>query len=190
MGEPARRLDDDNVVLTVECIERDVKVVRSVRLCEYSFEKVRFLYDKLKEFEVLFNDHTKGDFRAFVNQFVVMGPDGPKPVGLVYEVDDVGILFMTEIAEGHSAQVHFTFWDRRFKGREKLCREMLKYVFDLFKFHRIWAEVPLYAYPVLDVVERIGFVKEGRMRSAVRYKGEWFDMNLYSVLEGELNDGD
>lgn len=126
-------------------------------------------------------------FESFVRIFFTAGANGePVPQGIIYEVDDVGILFLTDLRPGKSATAHFQFWDRRFKGREELCRRMLRYAFDKFGFHRIIAEVGLYAVPEMAAVERVGFKKEGRMREATKYQGEWFDVNLYSILEHEV----
>jgi RimJ/RimL family protein N-acetyltransferase len=146
---------------------------------------------KISRFEKAFNDYVKNDPQSFLEVFFSPDSKGePSAQGIIYEVDDVGILYLTEIRPGVSALAHFNFWDQRFRGREELCRAMLRYAFGKFKFHRITAQVGLYAKPELVAVERIGFVKEGRMREATIYKGEWFDVNLYSILEREVQDAD
>ena len=103
------------------------------------------------------------------------------------DVDDVGIFFLNEIIPHQSASAHFVFWDKRFRGREELCKEMLRYVFEQYKFERIQVEVPLYAYHTMDAVENLGFVLEGRIRRAILYHDKWFDVNLYSVLPSDLD---
>ncbi len=131
----------------------------------------------------------KNDPQSFLEVFFSPDSSGePSPQGIIYEVDDVGILYLTDIRAGVSALAHFNFWDRRFRGREELCREMLRYAFRKFKFHRITVQVGLYAAPLMTAVERLGFIKEGRMREATLYKGAWFDVNLYSILEREVQD--
>lgn len=179
------------VILAVECDEPDGKIVRHVRKVPLTLERFRKYHEKLTQFDTLFNDYIGDSFEAFVRCFVGQDASGELHAkGLLWEVDDVGILYLTDIAPGAEAQAHFTFWDQRFRGREKLLREMCKYVIENFHFHRLFAEVPLYARPTLELVERIGFKKEGRMRDAVKYKGDWFDVNLYSLLEQEVRDGD
>lgn len=177
----------EDVILTMDCSEPSGLIARSVRLCELSMAKLRFLHEKLSKFEVLFNDFTKDNPEAFIRAFVNIDQYGDvHPNGLVWEVDDVGILALTDIVPQNTAKAHFTFWDRRIRGREGLIRAMLKYVFEQLGLHRIVVEIPLYAVAAMAAVERMGFRKEGRMREAVLYRGEWFDVNLYSILDREV----
>lgn len=152
-------------------------------------EQLRYYYDKLSEFDVLFNDFIGNNIDDFIKKFITQNPDGSlESTGLIWQVDDVGIIYLTSIRPGIEAEGHFSFWDQRLKGREPLIRAMLKKAFEDYKFHRIVAHIPLYAKPVLAFVERVGFIKEGRMREAVRYKGDWMDANLYSILDREVED--
>ena len=179
-------MDDRAVILNVKCSEPEGEVVRSVRLARLSKERMAFLWDKLKGFDTLFNDFVRGDYTAFVNHFVLEVNGQPVPTGLLWDVDDIGVFFLNNIIPHQSAEAHFLFWDRRFRGRENLCIEMLKYTFGKYKFQRIKVEVPLYAYHTMDAVESLGFVLEGRMRRAILYHDKWFDINIYSVLPEDL----
>lgn len=186
MGNAVGELDQSKVLLAVECNEPDGKVVRSVRPCRLTLDKFRFFYSKIGQFKTLLNEDID-TFEKFVSSFMYQDEAGVlHPTGLIWEVDDVGLLFLTEIKPMFEAQAHFVFWDRRFKGRKRLILEMLAYVFHKYSFHRIVVEVPLYAAKTMNAVERIGFVKEGRKREAVRHNGMWFDVNLYSILESEV----
>lgn len=175
------------VVLRAECQEPEGSIFREVRLAPLTTERLRRLWDHLKRFPTLFNRHITG-IDDFISTFVSRSPDGTiKANGIIWEVDDVGIIYITDIYPQYQATGHFTFWDQRFKGRENLIRRMLKYGFGEYSFHRIIAEVPLYSRPSLAAVEKIGFQKEGRLRKAVWYNGEWWDVNLYSILEEEID---
>jgi RimJ/RimL family protein N-acetyltransferase len=180
-------MDFGTPVLTVECDEPEGTFVRSVRPVQLNMERLKFYYDQLKQFDVVFNDFIENDLESFINIFLSDdGHDGIVSNGLIWEVDSVGIIYITDIRPS-SAVAHFSFWDRRLKGRENLIRAMLRWGFDQFGFHRIEARVGLYAAPwVSRAIERVGFKKEGRLREAVQYKGEWFDMNVYSILEHEV----
>lgn len=157
-----------------------------MRPAALTINRLKHYYEKLKEFPTLFNSWVT-DEEEFLNSFLRQGPDGIIATGLIWEVDDVGIFYLTEIIPGQDGLGHFTFWDKRTKGREELIREMVRFVFQFLKLHRITVEVPLYTAPWLPkFVENIGFVKEGRKREAVKYKGEWFDVNVYSILAGEV----
>lgn len=179
-------MDNRTVIVNVKCSEPEGEVVRSVRLAHLSVDRMRFLWEKLREFDTLFNDFVKDDYAAFVNHFVLEVNGEPVPTGLLWDVDEIGIFLLHDIIPHQSATAHFVFWDRRFRGREELCIEMLKYAFDAYKFQRIKVEVPLYAYHTMDAVESLGFVLEGRQRRAILYHERWFDVNLYSVLPEDL----
>ena len=176
----------DNV-LTVKCSERDGPVVRHVRETKLSIGKLRFLFDKLSQFDTLFNDYTKGDFDSFLQKFLRIECDGNlTPIGLIWEVDDVGILFLTDFnTDIGEAYGHFTFWDRIYRGRADLCRRMIEYVFEDLNLRVLRTDVPLYAKPTLFFVEALGFHHDGRFRSAVPYREQWFDVNHYSILREE-----
>lgn len=168
------------------CEEARGPVVRRVSLVKLTYEKLRYFYKKLSKFDVLFNDEIPNDFISFAGRFLTLNSDKTvKATGLIWEVDDVGILFMTGITD-HAACVHFTFWDRQLKGREPLIKAMIKHAMERYGFERLEVSIGLYAKAALYAVERIGFVKEGRLRKVMRYKGEWYDANIYSVLREEV----
>ena len=175
-------------ILKVECDEPEGKFIREVSFAPLTVERLHNLWIQLSKFPMLFNRHIvdEGDFIA---SFVSEKDGNLKANGLLWEVDDVGIFFLTDIYPQYQATGHYTFWDGRFRGREQLVREMVKYVFDEFDFHRIIAEVGMFSQSALKAAERIGFVKEGRLRKAAWYQGDWWDVNLYSILKEEAGNG-
>jgi RimJ/RimL family protein N-acetyltransferase len=188
MGSEPIVMDERDFVLEVVCHERDGQVVRHVSPTRLDLEKMQFLWEKLREFDVLFNDHVRDDFGAFVNHFIVQVNGEYQAAGLMWDVDDVGMFLLNDIKPAISASAHFVFWDRKFSGREELCREMVKYAIEEFQLKRVQVEVPLYARKTLAAVERIGFVQEGRMRAMTLYKGDWFDSNVYSMIPEDFNE--
>lgn len=179
-------MDNREVILTVECRERTGTVDRSVRLAKLDFERLKFLWENLKEFDTIFGEFIQGDLGRFISHFIQEENGVPTPVGLIWDVDDVGILSLTSIQPAESALVHFIFWDRVFRGREKLCIGMLQHAFGKYKFNRIQAEIPVYARKTMVAAERVGFIHEGRIRRAAFYKDDWFDVNVYSILPEEV----
>lgn len=181
-------MDRGSPVLTVECKEPGGPVVRHLRPARLSTERLRHYWDKLSQFDVLFNDEVHGDVRLFIEQFLAGdGENGVQAKGIIWEVDDVGILYLAELTTT-SAQAHFTFWDRRIRGREAVIRAAIKYAFDNYGLHRITCLIPLYAARWLSkTVEKVGFKKEGRAREVARYKGQWFDAIMYSILSHEVD---
>ena len=189
MDGERKQLDQRDYVLECVCDEPNNKVVRFVRPTKLTLEHFQFIWEKLSQFDVLFNDWTRGDFKAFVDRFIQKTEDGTYICpSLMWDVDDVGLFVLSNVRPAISAEAHFTFWDRRFSGREDLCRAMLQYVFDRYKFKRIEVRIPIYARPALAAVERIGFIHEGRLRDSVLYKDNWHDVNLYSMLPKDMED--
>jgi RimJ/RimL family protein N-acetyltransferase len=186
MGTEPVVMDERGIVFEYVCRERHGEVVRTVKPTFLNLEKLRDMWNRLKDFDVLFNDYVRGDFNAFINHFLVQVDGEILAAGLMWDVDDVGMFYLNDIRPAASAAVHFVFWDRVFTGREELCREGLRRLFKEFHFQRLQAEVPLYAQNTMAAVERIGFIQEGRIRRAVPYKGDWFDLNIYSVLPEDL----
>lgn len=180
-------MDQRETILTIECAEPEGTFTRSVRPASLTTSTLRGYWERLKDFDVLFNDEVRQNLKSFIELFLTGDEkNGVRAKGLIWEVDDVGIIFITDITSV-GAHAHFNFWDRRIKGREELIRNMLKWGFEQFGFHRIVCQVPLYAAPWLSrAVEKVGFTKEGRMREVVRYKGQWFDAILYSILSHEV----
>lgn len=113
--------------------------------------------------------------------------------GLCARIDDyVGIFWLTDLqfnAPPFEASIHYTFFDRRHRGRIELCRKAIEYCFDTYGFNRLWTKVPLYIGPTLNFIEQIGFKKEGRMRQNAMYKGQLFDTNLYALTKDEVKSG-
>ena len=176
-----------SVVMSVDCPEPEGLVTRDVRFLPLTPESMKTLWEKLSVFPTLFNRRV-ATLEDFFTSFLTEGPNGVKANGLIWEVDDVGIIYITDIYPVFQATGHFTFWDGRFRGRELLILKMIEYVFETFGFQRIVSEVPYYTQPTMGAVERIGFVREGRQRKATLYKNEWWDVATYSMLRDESAD--
>jgi RimJ/RimL family protein N-acetyltransferase len=158
---------------------------------DLSLNNLQSLWDKSRQFHVLFNEEVSNDFEKFMQLFINWGPSGVTSNGIFYVVDDfVGVFYMTEMKPGVDAQVHFSFFDRRLRGRLELMRAMVRYCFEEYKFHRLSTEIPLYIkHFSLDFLEALGFKYEGRRRQATQYKGEWYDRKLYGILKSEALNG-
>ncbi len=176
----------DPPILTVTCKEKKETFEREVRLTKLTVERLGYLWEKLQPFDTLFNDFVDGDFEAFVGHFLLNINGEIRPAGLMWDVDDVGMIFLNELKPGLSATAHFCFWDRRFKGRENLLKGMLKHAFETYDFRRIEVRVPHYASKTLHAVQSLGFTSEGILREAALYKGEWYNVTILSMLWDEL----
>lgn len=178
-------------ILSVLCHEPEGDFERFVRFMPLSLDNLKSFWDKSRRFPTLFGEEISGDFRKFINLIVRDGPNGIEVNGLFWVVDDfVGMFYMTEIEAGLDAQVHYSFFDRRQKGRVDLARAMLHHAFEKYSFRRFSVEVPMFVSNMTTkFIEEVGFRREGRKRSKAVYKGQWFDVLCYGLLREELNYG-
>lgn len=179
----------DEVILSVECNEPKQTVVRHVRRLNFTPENLKRFWEVAKQFPTLYGREilTLDDF---MNMFFDKNPDGTiTSRGLFWVIDDfVGIFYITDIRTDLSdAEVHYSFFDKRQRGREKLVKAMIKYVFDRYKFERLTAEIPNYIGQIpRHFALNVGFYFEGKKRKAAKYKGEKFDVSLYGILPSEV----
>jgi hypothetical protein len=198
---------DGSLMFQCECDEPKIgKVIRSVYRVEFTPQNLEKLYEKAKQFK-----HIMGweipSYEHFISFFLSPVEGGKfEARGLCARIDDfIGIFWLTDINYTHQpfdASIHYTFFDRRHKGRLDLCKEAIRYVFDTYQFERLWTTVPVYMYQpyvksgkrndkssVMQFVEEIGFKKEGRLKNKAQFKGQLFDSNLYALTKDEVLSG-
>jgi RimJ/RimL family protein N-acetyltransferase len=153
-------------------------------------ESVAILYNKFKPFRTIIGREFTGTLEEFGTLFMRQEKDGSISAnGIFWVVDDfVGVFYLTDIIAGEDATVHYSFFDRRHKGRVDMIRQMLLYIFESFGFRRVTAKIPLYAKESTHIFteKHLGFTKEGRLRKAIKFDNKWFDVNLYGMLREEI----
>lgn len=187
----------EDVVFEVECDEPEGKIIRRVRPLIFTTDNILKFWEKAKAFPSLYGRQILDDPQSFINIFMRTGPDGQFTLnGLLWVIDDfAGVFYLSDIEYDREtpvdALVHYTFFDRRHKGRIPLCRAMLKYVFETFKFRRLSINIPNYSKEqARHFAVDVGFHYEGKKLKAAFYKDDWFDVNLYGILrEGVLKNG-
>ena len=188
MGNEIGVLESAEHVLSVECSERDGTYLRDVTFAPLSVERLKHYWEKMKAYKSIFGTPIH-DIDDFINTFVWSDGKDMQAGGIIYEVDDVGILSIDNIVVSKmQCNAHLVFWDRKLRGREDLVRQMCEYAFDEFGLRRIVVEIPLHSMPVVKFVERVGFQKEGRLREAAWHDGEWWDMFMFSLLRSDLDE--
>lgn len=184
---------DEKPILSVVCNEPEGAITRFVRPMSLHPDNLQKFWEHSKQFKTLFSSDVKS-FNDFMNLIVDGGPDGytPIPKGLFWVIDDfVGVFYMTRIEVGKDALVHYSFFDRRHKGRHRLVYEMLKYVFKRYEFNRLSVEIPMYVTEhTFKFVERIGFRVEGRKRKAALFDNALFDVKLFGLLRSDISLGE
>lgn len=73
-----------------------------------------------------------------------------------WTVDDVGVLCFDPWVRGN-AHVHVTFWDKRLRGRERLCAVVAVELMKRYKVERLFTTIPREARVILAFAQRVGF---------------------------------
>lgn len=181
-------MENVTAVVSAICNEPEGEVRRFVYRMPLTIDNLRNFWEKSRRFKTLFSEEINGDFKKFIELFVSQDGNTLRSHGLFWVIDDfVGVFYMTHITETE-AQVHYSFFDQRAKGREDLTRAMLKHVFEEYGFWRLSIEVPTYVSSYTTrFVKTVGFSAEGRKRKAVLYNNDKFDVICYGILAEELS---
>ena len=131
-------------------------------------------------------------FGAFKSRFEQMC-DNPSPSHRNFEIHArdaetlIGVAYATRIsAHNLHAQVGITIGDRDYWGRgygRSSFDLLLFYCFEKLGLHRVSAEPFEYHTAWRDLVEGMGFQKEGTIREYLRRDGRYWDKEIYGLLE-------
>ena len=155
------------------------KLPEGMSLGAYNLDKLKSIWEKVKEFDLLFSDDMMRDPVVFTRQFLNRD-------SVVIEVDE-GFILIQNIIVGLRAEVHFCFYDHKMSARKDMLREGLKWAFEMFQLERVETFVADYARAVRRFLEeRMMFKHEGTLRSRVRHQGKLIDMHIYSILRKEV----
>lgn len=159
-------------------------------------ESIQKFWEQAKKFPTVYGHENVSTIEDFVTMFFPVDGNGTlNSSGLFWVVNEfLGVFYLTEIREDGGnlidANAHYTFFDKRHRGRVGLVKEMLKYWFTKYNFNRLSAEIPNYVTPqARHFAMECGMSYEGKKRKSSFYKGEWFDVNLYGILRGEVLNG-
>ena len=76
----------------------------------------------------------------------------------ILTVDNVGVIILTNIHKGRSAEVHVTFWDGRVRGRERMCRKVAEWLFRMFELSEMYCQIPEGNTTGLRLAKAVGFI--------------------------------
>lgn len=181
------------IILVEDCLEDGEVIERYVRPFVLTPENAIKLWEEAKKFPHIFNNVDTSTLDNFLDSFFHWNPSNSEAVaeGLFWVVDDfVGVFYLTQIYHPDDALMHFTFFDKRLRGREKLIRRMIEYVFDTYEFHRLSAEIPAFASKsVLKFInQKVGLSLEGKKAQAIPHTNgvERSDLLLYGITRGDV----
>ena len=143
-----------------------------------SKESLLELWDRVKGFDRLFSDSTRGDPTSFwknlLSDCIVLETEG-------------GILTLRNIQEHLSGEAHLIFWDCKLSPKTELVRECLVWAFTTFDLQRIGTSIPVYAKALRRfLTDRLGFQIEGRLRNNAFFDGVLIDTLILSILREEI----
>lgn len=178
-------------IFDVICNEPEGPVTRTVYKLSLDYETLYRFWLNANKYATLFGEELHSDPKTFLNMFFTFHPDGRvESNSMFYVIDDfVGMFRLCDYEpNGDDVMVHYTFFDRRHKGRVELMRRMIRYIFDELKFTRVSAELPAYvkSHIAKFLTETVGFVYEGKKRHAVTYNGKKFHINLYGLTVEDI----
>lgn len=127
------------------CKERDGEHLRAVRPIEPDPAWILDTWEKLQRVP----NFTEGDdnpLGSFVDQN-----------NLLFQVDDVGVILVSGLEYGKTAHVHVTFWDRRLRGRENLCKCLAELVIEIAGLKNLYTVIPESSQVVKAFAQRVGF---------------------------------
>jgi hypothetical protein len=121
-------LDGNEILFQATCEEPEGTFLRVARPLIFTPDNIGRLWEKVNKFPTLMGIEIK-DLQDMLNFFVKDYGNGTLQArGLCAQIDDLqGIFWLTDIEWPKQASIHYTFFDRRHKGRVDLCKEAVKY---------------------------------------------------------------
>jgi len=101
----------------------------------------------------------------------------------------IGVAYISHISEHHRhCRMGITIGDRDYWGRgygREAVNLVLDYCFNELKMHRVNTDVFEYNMAWKNLVEWSGFTKEGTERDYLFRRGQYWDRELFALLESE-----
>jgi [ribosomal protein S5]-alanine N-acetyltransferase len=105
----------------------------------------------------------------------------------------IGQVTVSGIVGGAARLCHIGYWiDQEYAGRGFMPRAVAmacRYIFEDLDLHRIEIAIRPENVASLRVVEKLGFVYEGRRSAFLHIAGDWRDHDIFSLRHDEIADG-
>lgn len=182
-------------ILRMGLDEKDERKEYSVRLLQkfgsvdpyLTPHKIQELWIEYSQHDTLFSDYTLGKVEPFLDILFANNA----AVAEIYSVDDeapIGSMMITRVLPNFDAHAHFTLWNGKARGKEPLFLEMMRLWMGEFNLRRLSTEVTGHSKGVIRMIERLGFQHEGTRREGSIHKDVWVDLEMYGILESELQE--
>ena len=101
---------------------------------------------------------------------------------------DQGVIYLTGVVPHFTATANWVFWDGKMsRPRREIVKAVLKAGVELFDLPRLCGVVPAGNFAFCDTFEKIGFIREGRIRKGWIGERELRDAVLFGVLREETS---
>ena len=138
------------------------------------------LWDRLKVYDALWPDETRGDVVKWV-EFAL----APSTLFLE-ETNGRAMYILSDVKEGLSANVHAVFFDHNLRSRVDLVKRLVTWAMFEFDLYRLQARIPAFARALRRFLFKIGFRQEGIIRDAFWFKGHLESAIIMSILRDEI----
>ncbi len=148
-------------------------------------QKIQELWIESSRHDTLFSDHTRGKVEPFLDVLFASNAI----VAEVYDISEelpIGSMMMNRIIRNFDGLAHFTLWSGKVRGKEPLFLEMMRMWMGEFNLRRLSIEVVGHGKGLIRMIERLGFQHEGTRREGSIHKDVWIDLEMYGILESEL----
>lgn len=151
-------------------------------------EKVNFLWEQMLKFPFVFDDFTFKRHDIFVESLTLSD-------NLIFEVwregdskleDMAGLVNVSNVQPYLDGLLHFLFFDRKLRGKEDVMTRIIVHVMDMMKLRRITCAVPSDRGTGIQILGRLGFSREGRIRKKFLRKEKYLDVIIYGLLREEV----
>jgi len=139
--------------------------------------------------EIPYEKETFGQFKKRFEQMVRNPSETHRDFEIHADDQLIGIAYVARISEhNHHGLIGITIGDRDYWGRgygRESMAVILEYCFEHLDLHRVSAETFEYNTAWRDLVEGMGFTREGTARDYLYREGKYFDKVSYALLEDE-----
>lgn len=138
-------------------------------------------------------DRTPDDAREFVRMFLAQQQEVPRLKFQLASTLEVGGQLIgncgirLRAADAREAEIGYEldplYWGQGYAT--EAARAVVQFGFSELRLHRVWSRCVADNTSSARVLERIGMRQEGRFREKEHFKGRWWDVLVYAVLEQE-----
>jgi RimJ/RimL family protein N-acetyltransferase len=132
--------------------------------------------------------HPEDDVRKFIERMEKNEHGGL--IGFQTKAGDPigGLIHDHEWTRVRKVDIAFFAGDTRYEGSDEMLDGLLmliRYCFETRNMHRLDASALAFDEAKIDALRRAGFTHEGTLRQHIRWDGDYVDIEMFGILEGE-----